>query len=391
MQRTGVSWVIYSMTHSSFMLGVAVFASQFPTFILTLYGGIVSDRYNRYKVLLATQVASAIQALLLAILVLKGNYEVWEILALSVVLGVINAFDVPARQPMVHEMILHKEDLPNAIALNSSMVHFARLTGPAAAGIVLEKLGAGFCFLLNAISFIFVITSLLLMKLKPESEKKTQRKKILAELTEGFHYMRKTRAIGTVLLMLTLMSLFVLPYNTLLPVFAKVIFHGNAQTFGYINSFIGLGALCGAFFLASLKTGTDLKRILFVNSVLLGIALVIYSQVPVFRFAMIFAVLCGFGTMSQTAICNTIVQVESNPGMRGRVISYLAMAAFGMLSLGSLLIGFISHQLNAPTTILIQGIVALVIVSAFSKYLLSKQLKPQTESTQQPVLKEMTE
>jgi len=170
MQRTGVSWVIYSMTHSSFMLGVAVFASQFPTFLLTLYGGIVSDRYNRYKVLLTTQVASGIQALLLAILVLTGNYQVWQVLALSVVLGVINAFDVPARQPMVHEMISYKEDLSNAIALNSSMVHFARLTGPAIAGIVLEKFGAGFCFLLNAISFIFVITSLLLMRLPPPVE-----------------------------------------------------------------------------------------------------------------------------------------------------------------------------------------------------------------------------
>jgi len=388
MQRTGVSWVIYSMTHSSFMLGVAVFASQFPTFLLTLYGGIVSDRYNRYKVLLTTQVASGIQALLLAILVLTGNYQVWQVLALSVVLGVINAFDVPARQPMVHEMISYKEDLSNAIALNSSMVHFARLTGPAIAGIVLEKFGAGFCFLLNAISFIFVITSLLLMRLPPPVEHREQRKELFSELAEGFHYMKNTRAIGTVLLMLTLMSLFVLPYNTLLPVFAKVIFKGNAQTFGYINSFIGLGALIGAFFLASLKTGTDLKRILFMNSVLLGIALIIFSQIPVFRFAMIFAVVCGFGTMSQTAICNTIVQVESDPRMRGRVISYLAMAAFGMLSLGSLLIGFISHQLNAPTTILCQGIVALMIVGVFSKYLLSGQLKPQAHPTEQPIMEE---
>jgi len=388
MQRTGVSWVIYSMTHSSFMLGVAVFASQFPTFLLTLYGGIVSDRYNRYKVLLTTQVASGIQALLLAILVFTGNYQVWQVLALSVVLGVINAFDVPARQPMVHEMISYKEDLSNAIALNSSMVHFARLTGPAIAGIVLEKFGAGFCFLLNAISFIFVITSLLLMRLPPPVEHREQRKELFSELAEGFHYMKNTRAIGTVLLMLTLMSLFVLPYNTLLPVFAKVIFKGNAQTFGYINSFIGLGALIGAFFLASLKTGTDLKRILFMNSILLGIALIIFSQIPVFRFAMIFAVVCGFGTMSQTAICNTIVQVESDPRMRGRVISYLAMAAFGMLSLGSLLIGFISHQLNAPTTILCQGIVALMIVGVFSKYLLSGQLKPQAHPTEQPIMEE---
>jgi MFS family permease len=388
MQRTGVSWVIYSMTHSSFMLGVSVFASQFPTFMLTLYGGIVSDRYDRYKVLLTTQVASAIQALLLSILVLSGHYQVWQILSLSVVLGVVNAFDVPARQPMVHEMIADKEDLPNAIALNSSMVHFARLTGPAVAGIILERFGAGFCFLLNAISFIFVITSLLLMKLPPSTQDRLKRKKIYSELSEGFNYMKNTPAIRNVLLMLTLMTLLVLPYSTLLPVFAKVVFRGGAETFGYINSFIGLGALIGAFFLASLKTGTDLKRILFVNSILLGIALIIFSQVPVFRIAMIFAVLCGFGTMSQTAICNTIMQVESAPAMRGRVISYLALAAFGMLSLGSLLIGFISHKMNAPTTMLCEGLAAFVIVGAFSKYLLSGTLKPHVEPTQQPIMEE---
>ena len=250
MQRTGVSWVIYSMTHSSFMLGLATFASQFPTFLLTLYGGIVSDRYNRYRVLLTTQIASAIQAVLLSILVLSGNYQVWQILALSVVLGIINAFDVPARQPMVHEMIAEKEDLPNAIALNSSMVHFARLTGPALAGILIERFSAGICFLLNALSFIFVIVSLLLMKLPVYESKSMSEKNTRREIAEGFMYMKNTRAIGMVILMLTIMSLFVLPYNTLLPVFAKMIFHGDAATFGYINRFIGIGALSGAFFLA---------------------------------------------------------------------------------------------------------------------------------------------
>ena len=372
MQRTGVSWVIYSMTHSSFMLGLATFASQFPTFVLTLYGGIVSDRYNRYRVLLTTQIASAVQAILLSILVLSGHYQVWQILALSVVLGVINAFDVPARQPMVHEMIAEKEDLPNAIALNSSMVHFARLTGPALAGILIERFSAGICFLLNALSFIFVITSLLLMKLPEYVAKSGIEKNTRREIAEGFRYMKNTRAIGMVILMLTIMSLLVLPYNTLLPVFAKMIFHGDAATFGYINSFIGLGALTGAFFLASLKTGTDLKKILFVNSIILGIALIIFSQLGNFHLAMVFAVMCGFGTMSQTAICNTIIQMESDSQMRGRVISYLAMAAFGMLSLGSLLIGFISHQVGATLTMLCQGFAALVVVGCFSNYLLNK-------------------
>ncbi|HEY4876828.1 MAG TPA: MFS transporter, partial [Puia sp.] len=177
MQRTGVSWVVYTLTHSTFMLGLSIFASQFPSFLFSLFGGIVSDRYHRYRILLITQTASLIQALLLAILVLTKHYTVWEILSLSVMLGIINAFDVPARQPLVHELISDKKELPNAMALNSSMVNLARLIGPALSGIILQKFGAGICFLLNAVSFIAVIISLLLLKLPPY-KKPLEKKKI---------------------------------------------------------------------------------------------------------------------------------------------------------------------------------------------------------------------
>ena len=250
MQRTGVSWVVYTMTHSAFMLGITIFATQFPSFLLSLYGGIISDRYNRYKIMLITQTAAMIQAVLLAILIFTKDYTVWEILTLSVILGIINAFDMPARQPMVHEIINDKADLPNALALNSSMVNLARVLGPALSGIILQKLGAGICFSLNALSFIAVIGSLLLMKLPPYIPRPVK-KKVTSELKEGFVYIKNTPSIGMILLMLALISLLVLPYNTLLPIFAKVIFKGDAVTFGYINSFIGLGALGGAFFLAS--------------------------------------------------------------------------------------------------------------------------------------------
>ncbi|HEY5508706.1 MAG TPA: MFS transporter, partial [Paludibacter sp.] len=247
MQRTGVSWVIYTTTHSAFMLGITMFATQFPSFLLSLYGGIISDRYNRYKIMLITQTAAMIQAVLLAILIFTNHYSVWEILTLSVILGIVNAFDMPARQPMVHEIIHDKSDLPNALALNSSMVNLARVLGPALSGIVLQKLGAGICFSVNALSFVAVIISLLLMKLPPY-QPKLVKKKISSELVEGFVYLKNTPAIGMILLMLAIMSLLVLPYNTLLPIFAKVIFKGDAITFGYINSFIGIGALSGAFF-----------------------------------------------------------------------------------------------------------------------------------------------
>ncbi len=254
MQKTAVSWVVYSMTHSAFMLGVAVFASQFPSFLFSLIGGIAADRYNRYKLLLLTQVLSMLQAVLLAALVLGNHYTVWQILTLSVVLGVINAFDVPARQPMVHELVDNKDDLPNAVALNSSMVNFARLIGPALSGLVLGKFGAGVCFSLNALSFMAVITSLLFMKL-PAYIPPPVKKKIVNELIEGFAYVKNTPAIGLSLLMLTSVSLLVLPFDTLLPVFAKVVFKGDAATYGYIFSFIGLGSIGGNFFPGIFKAG----------------------------------------------------------------------------------------------------------------------------------------
>jgi MFS family permease len=377
MQRTAVSWVIYTLTHSTFMLGLAVFASQFPSFLLSLFGGIVSDRYNRYKILLVTQTASMLQAIVLAILILANHYTVWEILSLSVVLGIINAFDVPARQPLVHELVKDKTDLPNALALNSSMVNLARLIGPAISGIILEKFGAGICFILNAFSFVAVIISLILLKL-PRYEA-TEKKKISIELKEGLAYLIDTPSISIIILMLTMVSLLVLPYDTLLPVFAKVIFKGSAATFGYIYSFIGLGAISGTFFLASLKRGADLKLVLLVNTILLGVGLIAFSHTTYFPLAMIFAILSGFGAMSQGTICITIIQVNANAAMRGRVISYLAMAMFGMLPLGSLIIGALSQQIGAPGAMFVEGIMALVIACLFSKFLRKDTLDKKKE------------
>lgn len=370
MQRTGVSWVVYTMTHSAFMLGLTVFVSQFPSFLFSLLGGIASDRYNRYKVLLITQIASMIQAVLLSILIFTNHYTAWQILTLSGVLGVINAFDVPARQPLIHEMVTDKADLPNALALNSSMVNLARLVGPALSGIILVKFGAGMCFLLNAVSFIAVIASLLLMKL-PAHVPVLVKKKIKSELSEGFTYLKNTASIRTMLLILGLASLLVLPYNTLLPVFAKVIFKGDAATYGYINSFIGIGAVANSIFLASLKPGANLRVILLINTLVLGVSLMIFSQLSYFPLAMLFATLSGFAMMSLTTVCLTVIQVDSAPQMRGRVMSYIAMAYFGMLPLGSLIIGAVSQRIGSPAALFFQGITALMIAALFYKYLRS--------------------
>lgn len=371
MQRTGVSWVVYTVTHSAFMLGLTVFASQFPSFIFSLPGGIASDRYNRYRVLLITQIASMIQALLLSILILTHHFSIPVILILSAALGIINAFDVPARQPLIHEMVTDKADLPNALALNSSMVNIARLIGPALSGIVLVKFGAGICFLLNALSFTAVIVSLLFMKMSVNTTA-AEKNNSKSPLTEGFRYLKNTPSISITLMMLGLISLLVLPYNTVLPVFAKVIFKGDAATFGYINSFIGIGAVAGSVFLATLDPKTNLKSVLFFSTIIFGIFLILFSHMSNFPLAMVFACATGFGMMNQTTICITIVQVESDKEMRGRVMSYVAMAYFGMLPLGSLLVGIVSQKIGAPNAILAQGIIALFIAAIFNKFLRNK-------------------
>jgi MFS family permease len=372
MQRTAVSWVIYSLTHSAFMLGLAIFAQQFPSFVLSLPGGVVADRYSRHKILLVTQTASMIQAISLAALILTNHYVIWEILALGAVLGVINAFDVPARQPMVHEMVNDKEDLPNALALNSAMVNIARLVGPALSGMVLQQFGAGICFSVNAISFLAVITSLRLMKL-PTFKTPAVKKKIIHELAEGFVYMKNTREISIIMILLTTLSFLILPYDTMMPVFAKVVFKGNAATYGYLSSLGGLGAIAGSLLMASVKGIGKLKNILIISIVILGAGLILFSRIPDFLFAAPFAILIGLGSLTPMTASITIIQMEAAANMRGRVMSYIAMGFFGMLPLGSLLVGFISQKITAPLTMLIQGITAVIIAIIFFRLLIHKQ------------------
>jgi MFS family permease len=386
MQKTAVSWVIYTLTHSTLMLGVTLFASQFPSFLLSLIGGVVSDRYDRFRVLLATQVASMIQAILLAILILLKHYEVWEILALSVMLGVINAFDVPARQSLVYEMVEDKNDLPNALALNSSMVNLSRLIGPAIAGLVLEFLGDGVCFFLNAASFIAVIGSLLLMRL-PKYIKKPHTKNVFGELKEGFAYIKRSPSLAYIIVMLGLISLLVLPFSTLIPYYARDVFKGTATTFGIIDSFIGLGAFSGAIFLASQKPGANLKKILFINTLVFGAGLVLFSHEQSYPLALFFVTIAGFGMMSQITVSNTIIQTTVDLNMRGRVISFYAMAFFGMQPLGGLLVGAISKWVGTTDTLMGEGVAALLIGMLHWRYL-SREKRKATKKKQlivQPV------
>ena len=387
MQKTAVSWVIYSLTHSKFMLGLTLFASMFPSFLFSTLGGVVADRYNRFKVLLTTQIISMIQAVMLTLLVYFNHYNIGVIIGLSALLGTVNAFDVPARQSLVYEMVDDKKDLPNALALNSSMVNLSRLIGPGIAGFAIEKLGDVVCFGLNAVSFVAVISSLLLMKLS-KYEAKPHTKKIGEELREGFSYVKNNSFILFIILMLACMSLFVLPFNTLIPVYAKDIFKGTASTFGVIDSAIGLGALVGALYLASLKEGKSLHRVLAVNTLIFGAGLMLFSHAPNYTLALLFAAISAFGMMSQVTVTNTIIQTTVPQNMRGRVISIYVMAFFGVQPLGALLIGFISEHIGVQDTVLAEGIIALVI-GCFHFYFLRKyQPKTNTTPIAQPHLAE---
>ncbi|MDQ2753006.1 MAG: MFS transporter [Bacteroidota bacterium] len=383
MQKTAVSWVVYSLTHSKFMLGVSAFATLFPSFLFSFLGGVVSDRYNKYKVLLTTQVISMIQAVLLTLVVFSNHYTVAEILALGALLGIVNAFDVPARQSLVYDMVDDKKDLPNAVALNSSMVNLSRLIGPGIAGIAIEKLGDTICFGMNAISFIAVIISLLMMRL-PAYVAKPRTKNIMGDLREGLEYVRRNKNLTFIFYMIGIMSLFVLPYNTLMPVYAKDIFKGTASTFGVIDSVIGLGAFIGAIYLASQKKEANLHYILARNTFIFGTGLILFSHTHLYWLALFFILISAFGMMAQIAVSNTMVQTTVASAMRGRVISFFTTILFGLQPLGGLLVGFASEHIGVQNTVLCEGVIALVVGMFHFRFLHRKKSDKNKPEVAQP-------
>ena len=368
MQKTAVSWVIYAQTHSKFMLGVSVFATLFPSALFSLLGGVVADRYSRYRVLLLTQVLSLVQAALLALAVYWQADAVWAILALSAALGVINAFDVPARQSLVYELVEDKQDVPNAVALNSTMLNLSKLLGPALAGLAIERLGATVCFGLNAVSFVAVIGSLLAMRL-PAFVPKPATKNLRAELTEGFRYVQTTPAIRFIITTLGLTALLVLPFTTLLPVFAKDIFGGTATTFGLLDGAIGLGGLLGALYLAGLPPATDLNKVVAVTTFVFATGLLLFAYTPWYGLALAFLVVAAFGMMAQTTISVTLLQTLVLPAMRGRVISLYVLVYAAALPLGSVVVGAASQHVGVRVTVLAEGLLALGVGLLYVRHL----------------------
>jgi len=359
MQRIALPWLVYHMTGSTLLLGVVGFAGQIPTFLLSPVAGVLTDRWSRYRVLLFTQIVSLVQAAVLAGLCLTGAIQIWHIVVLSVVLGCINSFDVPSRHSFVIDMVEKKEDLGNAIALNSLMFNGARLIGPSIAGVMLASTSEGVCFLLNAVSYIFVIISLLMMKLHL---KETQRKDehILNELSEGLRYVFGFAPIKHLLILLSISSLMGMSYSVLMPVFAKEILHGGSNTYGFLMGAAGFGALLGALFLASRESVLKLGRIVPASAILFGVGLIVLSFSRIFPLSLVLMLFIGLGMMMQTAASNTILQTITDDDKRGRVMSFYTMAIMGTAPFGSLMAGGLAKVIGTPWTIFTGGIACII-------------------------------
>jgi len=365
-QRIATPWLVYDLTHSVFLLGLVGFVGQVPVFLVSPFAGVLTDRANRYRILIATQVLAMVQAAILAALVLSDSITIPQILLLSGFLGCVNAFDIPARQSFIIQMVEKKEDLGNAIALNSSMVNGARLIGPSVAGMLIATTGEGICFLLNALSYVFVIVSLLLMKIHVK-EKIKENTSILAELKNGISYAFGNAPIRHILLLLSLVSFMGMPYSVLMPAFAKEVLGGEAHTFGFLMGASGMGALSGAFYLASRKSASGLEKVIPLAAGVFGLGLVMLSFCRFLPVSLILMVVVGLGMMLMMASSNTMLQNIVDDGMRGRVMSFFAVAIMGIAPFGSLVAGSMARHIGVPHTLLIGGICCILGGFAFAR------------------------
>jgi MFS family permease len=368
MQRIALGWLVYRLTNSAFLLGMVGFMGQIPILILTPFAGVFIDRWSRYQVVLLMQILAMVQAFILAFLVLKGSIQVWHIMVLSIILGVINAFDMPARQAFVVEMVDKKEDLGNAIALNSSMFNGARLIGPSVGGVLIAVVGEGLCFLINGITFLSVIVALFFMKLNPRKINKTK-VNFFQELKLGFSYSYKFHPIRAILILLSVISILGMPYVVLMPIFAKEILKGGPNTLGFLMAGAGIGALVGALYLASKKTVLGLERIIPISTAIFGLGLILFSLSRSFWLSMVIILFIGFGMMVQMASSNTVIQTIVDEDKRGRVMSIYATAFMGTVPFGSLLAGAVAAKIGAPYTILLSGIFCVIGAVLFAREL----------------------
>jgi MFS family permease len=354
MTRVATSWLVYRLTHSALLLGVVGFAGQIVSFALGPLAGVWVERLDRRRLLVWTQAAAAVQSLALAALTLARVITLWEIVVLCALQGLINAFDMPGRQSFLVQMVEDRNDLSNAIAINSSMANGARLIGPAIAGLVIAAFGEGWCFLIDGVSYFAVIASLLLMRIEP-AEIRGLAGGMLAQMREGWDYVRTFRPIRTILLLFMLLSLMGYPYIVLLPVFAGQVLHGGAATLGWLTGASGVGALVSGLSLAARKSVLGLPRMLQIATAILGGALMLFGLSHTLWLSLALLVLIGFGLMQSAAISNTIVQSLVPDDKRARVMSYYTTAFFGAAPFGCLLAGLLAHRIGAPHTVILTG------------------------------------
>lgn len=354
MTRVATSWLVYRLTGSALLLGVVGFAGQIPTFLLAPFAGVLVDRLNRRKMLVWTQALAGLQSLALAGLTLAKVITIHEVIWLSVLQGLINAFDMPGRQAFLIQMVEDKQDLGNAIALNSSMVNVARLIGPALAGFVIAGVGEGYCFLIDGISYLAVIASLLMMRVNIAQARRAATS-MLEQLKEGWTYVRGFPPIRTILLLFALISLMGMPFMVLMPIFASEVLHGGPHTLGFLLGASGVGALISAISLALRKTVRGLTTMIQISAALFGVGLICFGLSRILLLSMLLMVVVGFGMMQGLAASNTVIQTLVPEDKRGRVMSYYTMAFVGMAPFGSLLAGGLAHRMGAPHAVMITG------------------------------------
>lgn len=366
MQTVAQSWLVYKMTGSSLLLGSVGFASQIPVFLVAPLGGTTADRMNRQRVVIATQTASMILAFVLAALTLTHTVKVWHIFVLAALLGVVNAFDIPGRQSFLVDMV-GRDDLMNAIALNSSMFNGARVVGPAIAGILVAKIGEGWCFFVNGVSYIAVIIGLLLMNV--DCPRRSKSDSPLDDIIEGFRWVSHTGPIRALLLLLGVVSLVGMPYTVLMPIFADRILHGGAKGLGILMGFTGIGALFGALTLAMRSGVKGLGRLVSICCAGFGISLIAFSFSKIFWLSAVLLIPVGFTIMLQMACSNTLIQAMVPDALRGRVMALYSMMFMGMAPFGALLGGAIADRVGAPIAVAAGGAASIAGAIWFGKQL----------------------
>jgi MFS family permease len=382
MTRLATSWLVYRLTRSALLLGVVAFAGHIVAFAVAPVAGVWVERLNRRKLLVWTQAAAAVQSLAMAALTLAHVINLREIVALATMQGLINAFDMPARQSFLVQMVEDRNDLSNAIAINSSMVNAARLIGPAIAGLVIGAVGEGWCFLIDGVSYFAVIASLLMMRIKPLHIPPTA-SSVIEQMREGWDYVRTFRPIRTILLLFSLLCLMGYPFAVLLPVFVGEVLHGNATTLGWLTGASGIGVLVSALSLAIRKSVLGLTRMVQIAAAMLGSALLLVGISRTLWVSLALMSFVGFGLMQSAAVSNTIIQSLVPEDKRARVMSYYTMAFFGAAPFGSLLAGALAHRMGAPHTLILTGAFCLAGSLWFTLEL------PKVKAVMRPIYQEM--